>query len=637
MLKAISLKSGMDRESTTYAVEGGWWDGDKIRFRSGSVEKIGGWVRLSTQQYLGTCRTLWNWIDFDGENYLGLGTNLKYYIELGGTYFDVTPIRITLTHATTPSTDNCFATVITETKVTVNIASHGAVTNDFVTFSGAAAVGGIPAATLNLEYQVTVIDGNSFTLETGVVATSTVAAGGGVAITAAFQINTGTSIYTSGKGWGAGSWGRNGWGTGTTVGISGRIGLWTNDNFGQDLVIAQRNGGIYYWQDALGVGVRAQLLNTLATTAGFSGQYVPNQTLQVLASAVQRFVIALGANGYVPGTPSSAFDPMLVRWSDQANPYQWVPAITNQAGEFRLSHGSQIITAQITRQEILIWTDTALYSMQYLGTSYVWGFNVLMDNISMISPAAAITVNNATYWMGEEKFFVYSGRVDTLTCTLKQYVFDDINLDQSFQVFAGLNPGFNEVWWFYCSKYSTTIDKYVVYNYVENIWYSGTMARTAWLDTGIRQYPIAADYNSRLLYHEITYDDSSGPEPVPIISYIQSSDFDIDDGHNFGFVWRILPDISFNGSTVKNPTVTIEVQPRINSGTPYGTADAPVVTSAQDYKAPNPSVYIVQEFTGQVYTRLRGRQLAIKIASDGLGVSWTSGKHRIDVRQDGRR
>jgi hypothetical protein len=328
---------------------------------------------------------------------------------------------------------------------------------------------------------------------------------------------------------------------------------------------------------------------------------------------------------------------MMVRWSDQSNPYEWVPSITNQAGEFRLSHGSSIITAQVTRQEILVWTDTTLYSMQYLGTSYVWGFNVLMDNISIIGPNAAISVNNATYWMGREKFFVYTGRVDTLTCTLKQYVFDDINTDQSYQVFAGLNPGFNEVWWFYCSRDSFVIDRYVTYNYTENLWYAGSMARTAWIDTGIRQYPIAADYNNRLLYHEVTCDDCSGSEPVPIEAFIQSSDFDIEDGHNFGFIWRILPDISFNGSQVKNPYVTIEVQPRINSGTPYGIADAPVVASTQDYKPPAPSVYIVQEFTGQVYTRLRGRQLAMKVSSDSLGVAFTIGKCRLDVRQDGRR
>jgi hypothetical protein len=639
MLKAINFTAGINRESTTYAASGGWFDSDNMRFRSGSAEKIGGWIRLSAQQYLGTCRSLWNWIDFDGDNYLGLGTNLKYYIELGGTYFDVTPIRYTFTHLlpTVGATDNCFATTDTHSIVTVNITSHGAHTDDFVTFSGAAAVGGIPAATLNLEYQVTVIDGNSFTIETGVAATSTVAAGGGTTISAAFQINTGSNTYIFGLGWGAGGWGRGGWGSAASVGIEGNLGLWSQDNFGQDLVLAPRNGGIYYWQDALGVGVRAQLLNTLSTTAGFSGAYVPTQTLQVLASGVQRFVIAMGANGYSPGAPNNLFDPMMVRWSDQSNPYQWIPSIINQAGEYRLSHGSTIIMAQLTRQEILIWTDTTLYSMQYLGTSYVWGFNVLMDNISIVSPNAAITANNATYWMGREKFFIYTGRVETLNCTLKQYVFEDINMDQAYQVFAGLNSGFNEIWWFYCSKYATVVDRYVAYNYVENVWFAGSMSRSAWLDSGIRMHPIAADYNNRLLYHETTCDDGSGTEPVAIPAYIQSADFDIEDGHHFGFVWRILPDINFNGSSANNPYVTIEVQPRVNSGTAYGVADNPTVVSAQDYRPPNPSVYVIQQFTGQVYTRLRGRQMAIKLASDALGVAWTVGTNRIDLRPDARR
>ena len=634
-LKAIKLGSGFFRESTTLAAEGQWWDGDKVRFRSGNPEKIGGWIRLSSETYLGVCRTLWNWIDFDGSNYLGLGTNLKYYIEMGGVYYDITPIRATFT---TPVTNSCFSTTVNSSLVTATIPTHGATTEAFVTFSGAAAIGGIPAATLNAEYQVTVLDINTFTFDTGVLATSSVVSGGGNAITAVFQINPFSATYTYGNGWGAGSWGRGAWGSGTSFTVGTQLGLWTNDNFGQDLVIAKRNGAIYYWQDSLGVTARAQSLQALATAYdGALGPYVPNQTLQVMASAIQRFVIAFGANGYVPGTPTSAFDPMMVRWSDQSNPYQWVPSITNQAGEFRLSHGSTIIAAQITRQEILVWTDTALYSMQYLGTSYVWGFNVLMDNISLISPNAMITVNNATYWMGREKFFVYTGRVETLPSTLKQYVYDDINLEQSFQIFAGLNPGFNEIWWFYCSKHSTTIDKYVIYNYLENCWVCGRMARTAWLDSGIRQYPMAADYNGLMLYHEVGYDDGSGLEPVPIEAFVQSADFDIEDGHTVGFCWRIIPDVSFNGSTVNAPSVNMEVKPRQFPGSPYGTADNPEVISTQNYTPPNPPVYLVQEFTEEVFTRLRGRQMAFKVSSDTLGVSWTIGRVSIDTRLDGRR
>jgi hypothetical protein len=345
----------------------------------------------------------------------------------------------------------------------------------------------------------------------------------------------------------------------------------------------------------------------------------------------------MGANSYVSGTPNTPFNPMLVRWSDQLNPYEWVPAITNQAGEFALTSGSFIVGSRATRQEILIWTDSALYSMQYLGAPYVWGFNILMDNISIMSPNAMITVNNVTYWMGGDKFYMYSGRVETLPCALRQYVFNDINKDQSFQVFAGGNEGYNEVWWFYVSNSSggTTVDKYVIYNYVDRVWYYGSMARSAWLDSGIRQFPMAADYNNRILFHESSVDDNAGDTALPIAAYVQSSDFDIGDGHNFGFVWRILPDINFNGSNVNQPSVTMTVKPRQNSGTPYGAADNPLVRSANNYNTSQ--VYNIQEFTGQVYTRIRGRQMAFRIESDGLGVSWQLGMPRIDIRPDGRR
>jgi hypothetical protein len=650
------MAPGIDRESTTYAAEGKYYNSDNVRFRSGNPEKIGGWVRVCDAQYVGICRTLWNWLDFKGDNYLGVGTNLKYYILSNGVYYDITPLRKTFT---SPATDNCFATVAGSATVTVTIQGNGATDGDYVTFSDVQSVGGIPAASLNKEFQIKLVDGNVFTIVTDTVATSSTtggfgwgngawnaggwsgkkAGGGGTSIIAEFQVNTGQPVYTALSGWGAGAWGRGAWGSGTPVTTVGtQLGLWTNDNYGQDLALAQRNGAIYYWSNFLTLTHRAVALVDPATTQyPIDGPYVPWQTLQILTSAVQQFVVAMGANGYVPGTPHSDFDPMIVRWSDQADPFMWVPSIINQAGEYRLSHGSTIMMAQVTRQEILIWTDTALYSMQYLGTSYVWGFNILMDNISVMSPSAAITVNNATYWMGREKFYVYTGRVDSLPCTLKQYVYDDINTDQSFQVFAGLNPGFNEIWWYYCSKHSTTIDRYVVYNYVENLWFSGTMARTAWLFTGVRQHPIAADYNKRLLYHEVGCDDGSGSQLAPITAFIETADFDIEDGHNFGFVWRMLPDVSFNGSTVRNPSVTLQVKPRRNAGAPYGTADAPLVTSTQNYLPPNPPVYVIQEFTGQVYTRLRGRQMAFKINSDSLGVAWTLGATRLDLRPDGRR
>jgi hypothetical protein len=327
---------------------------------------------------------------------------------------------------------------------------------------------------------------------------------------------------------------------------------------------------------------------------------------------------------------------MLVRWSDQLNPYQWVPAVTNQSGEFAISNGSYIMGARATRQEILIWTDTCLYSMQYLGAPYVWGFNILMDNISVMSPNSMITINNVTYWMGVDKFYMYSGRVETLPCALRQYIFDDINLNQSYQIFAGSNEGYNEVWWFYVSNDTTgnTIDKYVIYNYVDRVWYYGTMARTAWLDTG-GQYPLAATYNNTLVQHENGVDDNSTSSTQPINAYVQSSDFDIQDGHNFGFVWRILPDINFNGSNINTPSVTMTVKPRVNSGTAYGAADNPVVKSSDNFTTKG--TYNIQQFTGQVYTRLRGRQLSFRIESNQIGCQWQLGLPRIDIRPDGRR
>jgi hypothetical protein len=327
---------------------------------------------------------------------------------------------------------------------------------------------------------------------------------------------------------------------------------------------------------------------------------------------------------------------MLVRWSDQENPYEWVPAITNQAGEFTLTHGSSIIGAIPTRQEILVWTDSALYSMQYLGAPYVWGFNILMDNISVMSPNSMVTVNNVTYWMGHDKFYVYSGRVETLPCTLRQFVYQDINQAQNFQVFAGSIEGYNEIWWFYCSANSNVIDRYVIYDYLDDVWAYGTMSRTAWLDSGLRTFPMGADtVNYRILYHENGVDDVSGLTPVPIVSYIQSSDFDIGDGYNFGFVWRILPDLTFNGSSANLPEVTMVVLPRVNSGTAYGAPNAPGVASTQNYTTQK--TYAVQQFTGQVYTRIRGRQMAYRIESTGLGVAWQMGYPRIDIRPDGRR
>jgi hypothetical protein len=733
-LQKLQFRPGLNREGTDYSNEGGWYDADKVRFRSGFPEKIGGWSRMANAQFLGLARSLWNWVTLAGANYLGVGTNIKYYVEQGGTYNDITPVVYT----SSPALNNCFVVTSGSNVVTVIDGQYSPGLGDYVTFSGANTVTGtnVTSTILNAEYEVaSIVNSAAYRITVSVTANAT-ANGGGNTVVAAYQQPTGLNTFTLGTGWGTGPWpvtgittsltnpfatltgsnvvtvtqvahglsngnavifanatatggisapllntlfyptvananaytitvqanatsnvaggggnviaytqtGTRGWGTGFTSGIAQQLRLWTNDNYGQDLFIAPRGGSVYFWLPtgsvypsniAGGFGTRAQFLSVQSTAAGYDGTRVPTATFQVLASAIQRFVICMGANPYDPTTASTTFDPMLVRWSDQENPYEWVPAVTNQSGEFRLSNGSFIMGSRATRQEILVWTDSAIYSMQYLGPPYVWGFQILMDNISIMSPNSMITINNVTYWMGVDKFYMYSGRVETLPCSLWQYIFEDVNRDQAFQVFCGGNESYNEVWWFYCSNGSNAVNKYVIYNYLERTWAYGTMARTAWLDSGIRQYPMAADYNSRMLFHESAVDDVSGTAPVPINAYIQSSDFDIGDGHNFGFVWRILPDINFNGSNVNNPYVTMKVKPRQNSGTPYGTADNPAVISGDDFAtAP---VYNIQEFTGQVYTRLRGRQLAFRIESTTLGVAWQLGSPRIDIRNDGRR
>lgn len=633
-LQKLQFRPGLNREGTDYSNEGGWYDGDKIRFRSGYPEKIGGWTRLSSAQYIGICRSLWCWIDLDGANYIGMGTSKKYYIEYGSSYYDITPY----VYSSSPDLNGPFAATDGSNVLTVTDAQYQPNVGDFVVFEGATSLGGnVTDTILNSEFEVVTVGSGVYTVTLPVNANASDIGDGGPAVVANYEYPIGNDVAILGNGWGTGPWSRGGWGSGYTSGVVSQLRLWSNDNYGQDLVIAPRGGPVAYWQDVNTVSTRAILLSTLSTTNGYQGQFVPVATNQVVASAIQRFIICMGANSYDPNDANTDFDPMLVRWSDQENPFQWKQEVTNQAGEYRLSNGSFIMAARATRQEILIWTDSALYSMQYLGPPYVWGFNLLMDNISVMSPNSMITVNNVTYWMGRDKFYQYSGRVETLPCALRQYVFEDINTVQSFQVFAGANEAYNEVWWFYVSEDSngTLIDKYVIYNYLDQVWYYGTMGRTAWIDSGIQPYPVAADYNNRLLYHESAVDDVSGTSPVPINAYVQSSDFDIGDGHNFGFVWRILPDVNFNGSNVNNPVVTMTVKPRQNSGAPYGAADSPSVVSADNYGTRG--VYNIQQFGGQVYTRLRGRQMAFRIESNTLGVSWQLGTPRIDIRQDGRR
>jgi hypothetical protein len=725
-LQALQFRPGVNRESTTLANEGGWFESDKVRWRSGYPEKLGGWVKdtgttNSTLQppagsFWGVCRSMFNWLTLAGNNLLGLGTNLKFYIQnsTGGNFYDVTPIR-EIEVLTNP-----FTATLSSTTISVYAPGHGTITGDFVTFSGATGLGGnITAAILNSEYQVTYITSNTFTITTSVAANATDVSGspGGGTVTATYQITTGNEVFTFGTGWGAGLWGGTitgvatttlngtinssatsivltsatgfgasgtilidselitfsgvstntltgcvrgvsgttaaahttgatvqlattfiGWGQPAAATIGTQLRTWTQTTFGQDLIFNPRNGPLYIWNVSSNPNIynRAVLLGpgeVITTSTGpiTVDAYCPVVASAVLVSDSSRFVITFGANDYT----STTQNPLLVRWSDQETYATWLPAATNQAGSYQLSHGSTILAAIQTRQEILILTDSAVYSMQYLGPPYVWGFQIMGDNISIVSPNAAITVNNVTYWMGTDKFYMYTGRVETLPCTLRQYIFDDINLQQSFQICTGTNEGYNEIWWFYCSAGSDTVDKYVVFNHLERTWYYGTIARTAWCDSPLRATPMGAGYNGQLLYHENGNDDGSTTPASPITAYCQSSDFDIGDGHNFGFVWRIIPDVTFDGSNVNAPSVVFTVRPRQNPGANYGSTDTPSVASTQNYTGQQ--TYNVQTFTEYAYVRVRGRQMAFKISSDGLGVAWQLGSPRLDVRPDGRR
>jgi hypothetical protein len=544
----------------------------------------------------------------------------------------------------------------------INITGTGAGTQTFALTTG------ITASVLNAEYQVaTYISSSQYTIVSTVAAGAYDTGNGGASTTTAYQITTGSDTYTTGVGWGAGGWGgvttgyaNTGWGAPASdgLGIGVQLRLWSESNFGQNLVFNARGGPLYYWvvDSSPGTFNRGQIVspsnaNTQGGTAYWQADSTcPSLVNYVLVSDASRFTIAFGCNDVSGALFGAELDPMLIRWTDQESVLTWTPDPTNQAGDYKLSHGSEIVTALQTRQEILVLTDAAIYSMQYLGPPYVWGFQIMGDNISIMGPNAAITVNNITYWMGTDKFYMYSGRVETLPCALRQYVFDDINMEQSYQFFANTNEGYNEVWWHYCSSGSTVIDKYVIFNHLERTWYYGTWnnsnnvqsGRTFWLDSPLRPFPMATTYgvaggstNTLLVYHENGNDDGVVNPPIPIVSYVQSSDFDIGDGHNFGLVTRIIPDVTFDGSTVNNPSLDFSVRPRQFPGTNYGDSNSPTVTSTQNYQQQR--YYTVQQFTQQVFVRIRGRQMALKIESNDLGVAWQLGVPRIDTRPDGRR
>ena len=612
-LQKLQLKPGVDRENTRYAAEGSWYETDKVRFRRGMPQKIGGWVRLSANTFVGVCRSMLNWFTLSRQNLVSVGTNLKYYIERGGAYFDVTPIRATATLT------NPFTTTSGSATVLVTDTAHGALQNDFVTFSGASAVGGL---TLNGEFQISLISENTYNITSATNASSS-ATGGGT-VTATYEINTGSEIAVPFTGWSAGSWGSSGWGnSGTTL---SPIRLWSQANFGEDLFFTYRGGALFYWDASNDVTTRAVYVSSLGGASD-----VPTIVNKAFVSDIFRFAFCFGANDL----GAAALDPMLIRWSDQEDVANWTPAATNQAGSLRLSRGSEIVTAIQARQEILVWTDTAVYGLQYLGAPEVWGAQLLGDNITIASTNAAVYSGNIAYWMGTDKFYSYDGTVKTLPCSVRSYVFNDFNTSQYAQVVGGTNERFDEIWWFYCSAGVTQNDRYVVYNYLQEIWYYGTLSRSAWIDADLRENPMAATFSNNLVNHEVGYDNQEGATASAITATITSSEFDLDDGDRFMFINRMLPDVTFDGSTVSAPAATMTLLPMQNSGSGYNNplSEGGTNTSTVTRSATVP----IEKFTGQVFVRVRGRQMAFTMESTEIGVAWKLGIPRLDMRPDGRR
>ena len=610
-LQKIQFKPGVNRDQTNYTNEGGWYQCDKIRFRSGYPQKIGGWLRYGTFTLIGVCRQMFNWITTYSDNIMALGTSKKLYLEVGGNLRDVTPLRTTFT---SPATNNCFDTTNGSRLVNVNIVGHGATAGSYVTFSGVVGpIAGIPQAEFNAEFEITsVTDTDNFKITVTTAATSTTTNQGGTTITAAFQINIGNDINIIGYGWGAGAWGANGWGTGSVTPVVLLQRDWFFDNFYNDLIANIRGGDIYIWEYNSLFNNRAVLLSSVLGAAD-----VPSQVTQILVSQGDKHLLAFGCTEY----GSSAYNPLLIRWSDQDNPEFWTPLVTNSAGFIQVPRGSRIVRAIPTRQEIVVFTDGTLNSLQFLGTADVFGIQELSDNISIAGPRAVTAVNNTVYWMGLDKFYAYSGRVETLPCTLRNHVFQNLNFDQLDQVVCGTNEGWNEIWWFYPTANSTVNDAYVIYNHLERIWYYGTINRTAWIDSSLRQYPQAV--GSNLMYN---HEDGLDDDVLPMSSYINSSDFDLVDGDQFILIKRIIPDLDFTGSTANSPKVRMTMRPRNFPGAAYGTSPSQRVIETQ-----------VDQFTNQIFLRARSRQMGFKISSEDLGVQWQLGSPRLDGRPDGKR
>jgi hypothetical protein len=645
-LSKLVFKSGINRDQTNYASEGGWYDMDKVRFRSGYPEKIGGWMVQTFDPYVGEARLLFPWGLTTGNAILCVATNEKIYVATGTTLHDITPLRITYTHSTTPTTDNCFKTTISSTTVTVTITGHGADEGAYVTFSGAVAVGGVPAGDLNTEFKISNVTTNTFDITVATAATSTVAAGGGVIIVAAFQINIGYATVTAGYGWGTGTWGRGTWGSGSTAPIFFDARLIFADNFNNDLIFNISDGAIYYWVYDSNFTTRAVLMSSLGGALA-----VPQQN-DLILFAPSGHLISFSCTEYDPGASApdyaGAHNSLLIRWANVdpitgPDPTYWKPELTNTAGYLYLQSGTMIITAFHAKQETLVWTDVSLSTMQFLGTAEVFGLQEVANGVSIIGRNVIASANNVIYWMGNDKFYTYNGRVDTLPCTVRQFVFDNINREQGQIFFAGTNNQFNEIIWFYCTTNTIEIDRYVVYNYSENIWYYGEINRTAWVDAGIYTNPLAAG-NSWVYSHENGHDDGQplGAPSLPMDSFIQSADIDIEDGDKYMLIRRVIPDVNFSSSDTTDrvtgaaltPEATITVGVRNFPGAASADTNASGLTTA---RAVVTSSATIDQYTNQVFIRARGRQMNFRIESNDIGVQWQLGLPRIDARPDGTR
>jgi hypothetical protein len=615
-LAKLQFRPGINRESTSYANEGGWFDCDKVRFHQGYPEKFGGWEKYSSSTYLGTARALHNWIALDGSNYMGVGTELKYYIEEGGGYNDITPIR-----STTSAGDVTFSATDGSTTITVSDTDHGAGENDFVTFSGAVTLGGvITADVLNQEYQiVSIVDADTYTITSAVAANASDSGNGGASVVGEYQINVGLNTQVGGTGWGAGTWSRGAWGSAATVGTTTELRLWSHDNFGEDLLMCPRDSSIYYWDKSSTLSARAVEIGTLSGASN-----TPTIAKQVLVSDNDRHVIAFGCNPL----GSSDQDNLLIRFSDQESLTDWTPTATNTAGDLRLGSGSEFIQAVETKREVLVWTDKTLHSMRYVGPPFTFGITQLASSITIVSPKAAVAAEDFVFWMGIDNFYVYDGRTANLPCTVRDYVFEDFNSAQAEKVFGGINTQWGEVIWFYPSSTSDENDRYVVFNYLEKVWYYGNLSRTAWRDRGLRPFPMAAGASggsSYLYNHEIGADDDGSA----MEAYIESSQIDIGDGEKFLLINRLIPDLTFTGSTNGTPVANFTLETREYPGAAYDTITSGAVTRS----ATSP----VEQFTNQLDMRLRGRSFAIKVDSDALGTRWRLGAPRVGLREDGRR